>query len=216
MAGIDQLMADGRNIGENAKPAERIDLLEGADGVLGHRAAAGAMKPVAAGDEPAIDADILTLDPAGDIGLVAVEIVQFDVGDLVVADAAGVLAAVDEIPGDFGLPVDHDVSATGQLGQIDAMGIVLAGDGEAVMRKTFGMHPRASARLFQHFHGAFFKHSGAHARKHMVKARTLEDHRLDSDVVQQLAEQQSGRSGANDANLGGQRLHADFPIFSID
>ena len=216
MAGIDQFVADGRHIGENAKPAERVDLFEGADGILGHRAAAGAVETVAAGDETAIDADILTLDPAGDVRLVAVEIVQLDVGDLVFADATGFLAAVDEIPGDFGLAVDHDVAAAGQFGQIDAMGVVLAGDGETVMRKTFGMHPRAGAGLFQHLHGTFFKHPGAHAREHMVEAGALEDQRLDSDVVQQLAEQQAGRTSANDANLGGQRLHADFPIFSID
>ena len=141
---------------------------------------------------------------------------QLNVFGLVVGHAAGVLAAIDEIAGHFGLAVDHDVLAAGQFRQVDAMGVVLTGDGEAVMRKTFGMHPRAGAGLFQHFDRALLKHAGAHAREHMLEAGALEDQRLYTDVVQQLAEQQAGRAGANDADLSGQRLHADSPMFSID
>jgi hypothetical protein len=159
------------------------------------------MKAVTAGNEAAIDADLLALDAACDMGLVAVEIMQLDVFDLVVADAAGVLAALDEIAGHLGLTVDHHILAAGQFGQVDAVGVVFAGDGEAVMWKTFGMHPRTGTGSLEQLDGALLEHPCANARQDVVKTCTFENDRLDTDVVKQLAEQKAGRAGANDADL---------------
>ena len=53
--GVDQLVVDGRRIGEDAEPAEGIDALVDADRLLRDRLAADAVEAVAAGDEVAVD-----------------------------------------------------------------------------------------------------------------------------------------------------------------
>src|SRR6185437_13111179 len=83
MVGIDQLMADRRRLRQDAEPAERIDPLEGFDGLWLDAGAADAMKAVAARDEVATDlvgSAVLYVSHARMIG---VEIVRLDVGRLV-------------------------------------------------------------------------------------------------------------------------------------
>ena len=50
--------------------------------------------------------------------------------------------------------------------------------------------------------GALLEHAGAHALDDVLLAAILEDDRIDAAQVQQMAEHQSGRSGADDADLG--------------
>src|SRR5690606_20403856 len=84
----------------------------------------------------------------------------------------------------------------------DAMMAAAEREVEAVMRQAFGMHARASTRLVHHADGAFLQHTGAHAGKHVVARLALEDDVVDAGFGQKLSKQQSGRTGADDCNLG--------------
>ena len=49
--------------------------------------------------------------------------------------------------------------------------------------------------------------TGADAAEDIIGALTFEDEGVDAGVVQQLAEEQSGRTGADNGDLGFQRFH---------
>ena len=72
---------------------------------------------------------------------------------------------------------------------------------DAVMLETFADETLAHARAFEELHGTMFEHAGAHAMLDVVAASCLDDDRLDALEMQQMREQQSCRSGTDDAHL---------------
>ena len=54
--------------------------------------------------------------------------------------------------------------------------------------------------------GALLEHAGADAAKHMLAAGALQDDVVHADAGQQLPEQQSGRSRADDDDLGAHQV----------
>ena len=76
---------------------------------------------------------------------------------------------------------------------------------EAAARQAFGMHARTDAHLVEQVDGGLLQHAGADAAEHVVAGLALEDHRVDAGLVQQLSEQQAGRAGANDDDVGKSR-----------
>ncbi len=60
----------------------------------------------------------------------------------------------------------------------------------------------ADAGLVQQVDGDLLQHAGANAAEHVLGGLALEDDGVDAGLVQQLAEQQAGRAGADDGDLG--------------
>src|SRR5262249_15525712 len=80
--GVDEVVAGGWHVRQDAKPAEGIDALEGAQGFRRYRLPADAVKAVAAGDEVAIDAVGAPVADSGDERR-GLDVVEADVGGLV-------------------------------------------------------------------------------------------------------------------------------------
>ncbi|MCY1556863.1 hypothetical protein D9M68_936600 [compost metagenome] len=73
---------------------------------------------------------------------------------------------------------------------------------DAVVHRAFGLHALAHAGLGQQVHRDLLQDAGADAAQHIVAALALDDDVVDAGLVQQLAEQQAGRAGADDGDLG--------------
>ena len=86
--------------------------------------------------------------------------------------------------------------------QIDTHLASIEGLFEATEDPSFGVHALTHAGLAQQLYHAFFKGPGADSAKHIVRALTFENEGIDAGVVQPLTEQQTGKTGANDGNLG--------------
>ena len=77
---------------------------------------------------------------------------------------------------------------------------------DAVMHQALAMRALAGADLIQQRHGAFLEQAGADAAEHVFRALALQDDVVDAVGVQQLPQQQSRRSRANDCYFGPQYL----------
>ena len=110
-------------------------------------------------------------------------------------------AAVHQVLGDLGLAVDHHRLA-GQLLEGDAVAHAVDADLDAVVHQAFAVHARADAGLVEQIHRALLDDAGADAAEHIVAGLPLQDDVVDAGAVQQLPEQQAGRAGADDGDLG--------------
>jgi len=86
--------------------------------------------------------------------------------------------------------------------QVDAVAFALEQQLDAVVRQALGVGAGTHAGFFQQVHGDLFEHAGADAAEHVVGTALLDDDGVEAGGVQQLAEQQAGRAGADDGNLG--------------
>ncbi|MCY1299773.1 hypothetical protein D9M68_364370 [compost metagenome] len=148
------------------------------------------MKAVAAGDEVAIDTPGRTILLKGDVGLMAVEIMRFDIGSFIDRRRPGVLAMLHQIARQFRLAIDHDALAAGQMQQIDAVVAAVEGKRETVMRQPLLVHPRAGPGAIHQSDRAFLKHAGAHAAKDVILADAVENDVVDAGFRQQLPKQE--------------------------
>ena len=190
-------MRDRRRLGQDAEPAERIDPLEGLDRLRLDAGAADAVKAVAAGDEVAGDLVGDAVLDVGDARMVGVEIVRLDVGRLVDRGQPGRLARVHQVERHLGLAVDHHGLAGGGL-HVDAVAVAAEGELDAVMDQAFGMRALAGADLVEQRHRAFLEQAGADAAEHIFAGLALQNDVVDAVAVQQLPEQQSRRTRADD------------------
>ena len=193
---------NGRNLGEDAEPAEGIDLfikLQGAQ--TGTVARLTPWKAVASGDEVAIDAMRRPVLFKGYEGLAIAKIMRLDVDGVVDRASAGRLPRIHEIPGHLGLAVDRD-ALSAEIGKIDPMILPVEGKGKAVMRQAFLMKTSARARFVDQADRALLEHAGPDAAKNVIAPNAIEDDRLDTMTEQELAEQQAGGPGADDDDLG--------------
>ena len=108
MIRVDQFVPHRRHVGEYAQPAEWIRALMQPDSVRRHAAAADAVIAIAARDEVALDDLPLTVPQVADAWLLAVEILDRDLGRLVDHRPTARLPGLAQIPLDFRLPVDRD------------------------------------------------------------------------------------------------------------
>ena len=77
----------------------------------------------------------------------------------------------------------------------------LDADLDAVVHQAFALHTRADARLLEQIDRALLDHAGADAAQHVARRVPLEDDVVDAVLMQQLAQQQSGRARADDRDL---------------
>ncbi|MNN15392.1 hypothetical protein D3C81_1284940 [compost metagenome] len=210
MAGVDQFFVDRRGIGQDPEPAERIDPFEDFQAVGGNRLSRHSMEAVATGDVVAIETIPFAVFLKSDKRFVGFHAVGNDVVGLINRLRASLPTSGHQVAGDFGLAVDHHGLATRQGVQIDVYLASVEGQFEAAMHQSLGVHALTHAGLTQQLYHALFKHAGADSTEYIVRGLTFENEGVDSGIVQQLAEQQARRAGANDGDLGFQRFHCSY------
>ena len=77
---------------------------------------------------------------------------------------------------------------------------------DPVVDETLAVHALAGARVAQQVDDIVLEHAGANALLDVVAAPVLEHDRVDPRVPQQQRQRQPGRAGADDRDLGPQRL----------
>src|SRR5678815_1692848 len=120
MVRVDELVAEGRHVGQDAEPSEWIHALVGANDIRGNALATDAMVPVTACNEIAFDLETLAAMRAGHARPIARDLVECDVDCFVAYVASSTRNRFVEIVLNFGLAVDRYALA-GQPLQVDAM-----------------------------------------------------------------------------------------------
>ena len=170
------------------------------------------MEAVAAGDEVALElvrpALVLERDP-GPVGL---EAVHGDLARLEEQRLAGVAADPDQILHDLGLAVDRDRPPAGQLGERDAVAAALEAQLEALVDEPLAVQALADAGLGQDVDRALLEDAGTDALLDVGAAAGLEHDGLNALAREQVAEEQAGRPGADDADLGAHQPWASASI----
>ena len=82
------------------------------------------------------------------------------------------------------------------------MALAVVAQLDALVDRALAVHPLADAGLAQRVHRALLEHAGAHALHDVVLVAVLEHDGLDPVQVQQVSEQQAGRAGPDDGDLG--------------
>ena len=127
---------------------------------------------------------------------------QFHLGGAVVGSQVLGTACVHQIARDLGLAIHRHLLAAGQPCQIDAVTTTAEAELETVVDQAFDTHAAGHTRAFEQVDGGLFQNAGADAAQHVVGCLPFDNHVVDASSAQQLAEQQSGRSRADDGNLG--------------
>ena len=92
--------------------------------------------------------------------------------------------------------------AAGEPVEVDAVQRAAEGQFGAVVAQALGVHAGAHAGALQQVDRGLLQDAGADATQHVVGAALLDDDGVDAGTVQQRAQQQSGRTGADDGDLG--------------
>ena len=159
------------------------------------------MEAIAAGDVVAIQAQPFAVAFEGHVGALTLQVVQAHLGGLVDGSGAAGFAGLHEVAGDLGLAVDHHRLAAAQALQVDAPALPGEGDLHAFVDQPVARHAPVDAGLAQQVDHTLFQHAGADAAEHVVRGLAFEDHVVDAGLVQQLAEQEAVRTGADDGDL---------------
>ena len=202
MLSVDELVANGGHLGEEAEPAERIDPLEGFDRLRGDCLARGPVEAVAPDDEVGVQAVGLPALLVGDPRLRPPEVARRDVRGVVDRRRSVCLALVHEVARHLGLAVDRHPLAAGEALEVDVMQRPVQRDVEAVVGQPLGVEPLGCVRLAHHLDHALLEHAGADPTEDIVPVDPVEDDVVDAGERQQPAEQQAGGAGADDGDLG--------------
>jgi hypothetical protein len=83
---------------------------------------------------------------------------------------------------------------------------------DAFVAHSFLKEPRPDARLNQEIDRALFENSRADALDDVLAAAVFDDDGIDAFEVQQVGQQQSGRTRADDSDLRAELFHRAFSI----
>ena len=166
------------------------------------------MEAVAAGDHVAAQHVILPVLAVADARLVAIDIAQGHILRLEHQWIALLEAESDQILDHFGLTIDHDGRAAGQLRQWDAVALAVELQLDAMVDDALARQPFTGADLRQDVDGALLQDTRPQPLLAVLTAAVLQHHRLDPAALEQLRQRQSGRAGPNDPHLSGLANHA--------
>ena len=130
------------------------------------------------------------------------ERVQLDLVGFVDDLSAGCVARRVEILGDRGLAIGHHALAGEFLGVDEEPRPAFPGDGRTVMGMAFAVHARAEPDLAQQRDGAGLEHPGADAPEHVGTALPFQDDAVDAVAMEDVRQEQPGRTAADDRHLG--------------
>jgi len=77
---------------------------------------------------------------------------------------------------------------------------------DAVVNETFAVHPLADADRAKEIDSALLEHACALPSLDVRAVAVLDDDRVDAGTMEQMAEREPGRSGADDGDLGASPL----------
>ena len=100
------------------------------------------------------------------------------------------------------LGVHRDRAAAGERVHIDAMPVAGEAQFDAVMHQSFAMQPLAHARLGEQIHRALLQHARAHPLFGMFAGLSFDHYGIDAFEMEQGREDQAGRPGSDDTDLG--------------
>ena len=107
---------------------------------------------------------------------------------------------------DLVLSVHRDRAAAGELGEREAMAFAVELQVNAMVDESFAVHPLSDAHGTKEIHGAVLEHACALPSLDVRPVAVLDDDRVDAGTMEQVAEREPGRSGADDGDLGASPL----------
>src|SRR5215212_345673 len=199
---IDELVGRGRDLRKDSEPRERIVAGVDRQCAIGDGVAADSVRSVASGDDPAAQLLVGAVVAKADEGGVGVDGVDAHVLDLEEQRTACVQARLDEVLDHLLLPVDRDRPPAGQLGERDAVAAALEAQLEALVDEPLAVQALADAGLGEDVDRALLEDAGTDALLDVGAAAGLEQDGLNALAREQVAEEQAGRPGADDADVG--------------
>ena len=169
------------------------------------------MKAVAADDEVAVDAVGLAVLLVAHPRCRAAEVARRHVPGVVDGDRRLGFAQVHQVARQLGLAIDGDPLASGQPGEVDAVGRARQRDLDTVMRQPLGVQPRGAAGPAHQIHRPLFEHAGPDPPENIVAVDPVEDHRLDPGPKEQLPQQQARGTRSDDHHLGAHAISSRWP-----
>ena len=107
----------------------------------------------------------------------------------------------DEVLDHFGLRPDPHAAA-GEVVEVDVVPLAVELQVDAAVLDPLGVHPAGQPELAQQRGDVVLEHAGALAGLDVLAAAVLQDDGVHARPGQQLPEQQPGRAGTDDADLG--------------
>ncbi len=190
---INQLMRAGRDIRENAEPAEGIDPLEDRKGLLGNAGTADAMKAVTACDEVASNLMAHAVLHIGNARLIAREVLDPDIGGLIDRFRADFHAMIHQVARDLGLSIDRDRLASSETGQVNAQALPVEVQCKTFVDEPLAREPRTHASAIQQVDRSLLEDTGTDPCEHIVPGLPLQDDGFDAGLMQQGPQQQTCR-----------------------
>ena len=201
VVGIDQFMVDRRCIRQQAQPAEGVYPFVLFEHTLGNALPGNPMEAVTASNVIAIQALDLTVFFKGQVGLLALELMRLNIAGRIEDGGPVGCTGLHQVTGNFGLAIDHHRLAAGQGLEIQALAAPANQQLDTFVHQAFAVHTFGHTGLAQQVDRALLQHTGADAAQHVLGGLALDDHRVDTGVMQQLTQQQARRARANDCNL---------------
>ena len=205
VAGVDELVVRGRDVGEDAEPGEGVRPLEDLGQLGRDRLAGHAPEAVAADDVVALQDVLAALVPEADARAVGVGVLDGQRLRLEQQRAALRELEGDEVLADLGLGVDHHGPAAGEGGEVDAVALPVEAQLDAVVAQPLAVHALPGAGRAQHVDRALLQDPGALALLDVGAVAALQDDRVDAGVVEQPGEEEAGGAGSDDADGGAHR-----------
>ena len=165
------------------------------------------MKAIAAADKIADHLVRLAVVLKVNARRLAIEIVDANATRLEQNLSTGLQPRLNEIFHHFVLRVNGYGAPAGQLVHIDAVALPVKAQLDAVMDQSLTAHALAHARGVQQIHGALFEDAGANAIFDILARLRFHYDGLDPFQMEQVRQQKTGRSRANDADFCMQSRH---------
>ena len=125
-----------------------------------------------------------------------------DVVDLEEERRAGLEPGRDQVLDHLGLAVDDDRPAAGELAQRDPVPLAVELELDPVVDDPLAPQAVADPGRDEQVDGALLEHAGPDALLDVLAAAVLEHDGLDPRLLEQAAEREPGRAGADDPDLG--------------
>jgi hypothetical protein len=168
------------------------------DGRPLERSAAHAVRPVAGGHKLGLEHPLLAL---ADVANGRHRSVDADRLGFEADVAARVEARLDQVYDDLLLAVDEDRPPDERV-EVDVVAAAVEVEVDAAMDERFAIHPPSHARRPQELRCAVLQHARAHPRLRVAAIALFQHDRPDAADVQQVGEEEAGRSRPDDRDLG--------------
>lgn len=192
----------GRHVGEDAEPAEGVRPLEDPGEFGGDRLPRDPPEAVAADYVVALQDVLAALVAKPHPRAVAVRALDGQRLGLEQQRSALLELQGDEVLAHLGLGVDHHGPSAGEGGEVHAMTPPGVPQLDAVVPQPLTVHALTGTGRAQHVHRALFEDPGALALLDVGAVAAFEHDRVDSGVVEQPGQEQSGGAGSDDAYGG--------------